>query len=499
MAAMAMARTAMARTRLARTLALGAAAVALSGCITLFDVGPDYKRPTDLPAQATYRDQPPVPAPSADSIANLPWWEVFDDPVLQGLIKTAIGSNYDARIAVTRIEQARAQLGISESALYPQVGYDAAASRGLRSSLGSPAPSVTKASNSFLLSASASWEIDLWGRIRRSNEAAMAQLLATEEARRGVLLSLVGSVASTYFSLIELDLELDIARQTVQTYRETLALFERRLLGGIASELETTSAAANLAVVAARIPSIEQQIAQTENGLSVLLGRPPGTIPRGKPLMQQTWPVFVPAGLPADLIERRPDLRQAEQTMRAANAQVGVAQASYYPSISLTGLLGAVSPQMSKLLNGDGNMWGATGGLTGPIFTGGQLDAQLAFAKAQWEEARLTYDQSILNAFREVANALIAREKIEQARLEQARAVAALQRAVRLATERYVGGLANYYEVLQQEEQLFPAQNTLAQLEGQRFTALVQLYQALGGGWKLEDQQWAGLDSIERK
>lgn len=484
---------------LARTLALGTAALALSGCITLFDVGPDYKRPDNLPTQPVYRDEPAVPTPSADSLANLPWWEVFDDPTLQGLIKTAVGSNYDVRIAVTRIEQARAQLGISEAALYPQVGYDAAAGRGQRSALGSPSPSVTSTANAFLLQSSASWEIDLWGRIRRSNEAARAQLLATEEARRGVLLSLVGSVATTYFSLIELDLELEIARETVKTYRETLALFERRLLGGIASELETTSAAANLASVAARIPTIEQQIAQTENGLSVLLGRPPGGIPRGKPLMQQNWPVIVPAGLPADLVERRPDLRQAEQTMRAANAQIGVAQASYYPSISLTGLLGVISPQMSKLLNGDGNMWGANAGLTGPIFTGGQLDAQLALAKAQWEQARLTYEQSILNAFREVANVLIAREKIEQARVEQARAVAALQRAVKLATDRYVGGLANYYEVLQWEEQLFPAQNTLAQLEGQRYTALVQLYQALGGGWQLDNQQWNGLDTIERQ
>lgn len=485
--------------RLARALSLATAAVALSGCVTLFDVGTDYKRPDNLPSEPAYRDQPPVPAPSADSIANLAWWEVFDDPVLQGLIKTAIGANYDARIAVTRIEQARAQLGISESALYPQLGYDAAASRGQRSVLGSPSSFVSNVGNTFLLQAGASWEIDLWGRIRRSNEAARAQLLATEEARRGVLLSLVGSVATTYFSLIELDLELQIAHDTVKAYRNTLALFERRLLGGIASELETTSAAANLAVVAARIPTIEQQIAQTENSLSVLLGRPPGPIPRGKPLPQQSWPTTVPAGLPADLLERRPDLRQAEQTMRAANAQVGVAQASYYPSISLTGLLGAISPQVSKLLNGDGNMWGVSGGLTGPIFTGGQLDAQLAFAKAQWEEARLTYEQSILTAFREVANALVAREKVEQARTEQIRAVAALRRAVKLATDRYVGGLASYYEVLQWEEQLFPAQNTLAQLEGQRYTVLVQLYQALGGGWKLQDQQWVGLDSIERK
>lgn len=484
---------------MARTLALGAAAVALSGCVTLFEVGPDYKRPENLPAQPAYRDAPVVPAPSADSIANLPWWEVFDDPVLQGLIKTAVGANYDVRIAATRIEQARAQLGISESALYPQVGYDAIGGRGQRSSLGSPAPSLTSSTNTFMISASASWELDLWGRIRRSNESARAQLLATEEARRGVLLSLVGSVASTYFSLIELDLELEIAKDTVKTYTDTLALFERRLLGGIASELETTSAQANLAQVVARIPTIEQAIAQTENGLSVLLGRPPGGIPRGKPLTQQNWPVIVPAGLPADLIERRPDLRQAEQTMRAANAQIGVAQANYYPSISLTGVLGAISPQVSNLLNGNGNMWGANAGLTGPIFAGGQLDAQLAYARAQWDEARLTYEQSILTAFREVANALVARGKVEQARTEQARAVAALQRAVKLATERYVGGLASYYEVLQWEEQLFPAQNTLAQLEGQRYTALVQLYQALGGGWNLKDQQWAGLDSIERQ
>jgi multidrug efflux system outer membrane protein len=485
--------------RLARILSLGAAAIALSGCVTLFEVGPDYKRPENLPAQAAYRDAPIMPPPSADSIANMAWWEVFDDPVLQGLIKTAVGTNYDVRIAVTRIEQARAQLGVAEAGFYPQIGYDALASRGQRTALGNPAPSVTRSTNYFMLSGSASWEIDLWGRIRRSTESARAQLLATEEARRGVLLSLVGSVASTYYTLLELDLELEIAKDTVKTYTDTVALFERRLLGGVASELETISAKANLAQVQAKIPTIEQQITQTENGLSVLLGRPPGGIPRGKPLMQQTWPAIVPAGLPADLIERRPDLRQAEQTMRSANAQVGVAQANYYPTISLTGLLGALSPQMSNLLNGNGNMWSGAAGLTGPIFTGGQLDAQLANAKAQWEEARLSYEQSILTAFKEVANALVAREKVELARVEQARAVVALQRAVKLATERYVGGLANYYEVLQWEEQLFPAQTTLAGLEGQRYTALVQLYQALGGGWNLKDQQWTGLDSIERQ
>jgi multidrug efflux system outer membrane protein len=336
-----------------------------------------------------------------------------------------------------------------------------------------------------------SWELDLWGRIRRSNEAALARYLASEEARRGIYLSLASDVATNYFQLRSLDLQLEIARSSSGTFQETFNLFNQRLQGGVASALETSSAEALLASTAANIPDLERQIAAQENQLAFLLGRNPGPIPRGAALNDQFLPPDIPPGLPSDLLERRPDLRQAEQGLIAANAGVGIANADFFPRISLTSALGGVAPQVSELV-GNGRTWSLGGGLLTPVFQGQRLRDQYRVAVAQWEEARVQYEQSVTNAFNEVSTALIAYQKLAEVETQRARAVAAYREAVRLSNERYGAGLSAYLEVLQAEQQLYPAENLLAQARYNRLATLVRLYRALGGGWKLTDAEWMG-------
>lgn len=468
---------------LGRPLALLALAGSLSGCILL---GPDYERPP-LPKMEEFRSETQAETKARDeSLADLPWWSVFDDPVLNDLTKDAMQNNYDVRIALARVEQARALAGVAASEFYPQIGYTVGADRGKRTFLGNPSTSVTDTGNSFIGAGLLSWEIDLWGRIRRANEAALAQLLATDEARRGVMLTLLSDVGEAYYTLLQLDLLLEIARNTAASYRQSYDLFDRRFRGGVASRLETARAEANLASVLATIPDIERQIVITENRINVLLGRNPGPVVRGAALREQKMPPHVPVGLPSVLVERRPDLRQAEQTLVAANAQIGVAKAAYFPQITLTGSFGGVSTQLSEILKGNAILWSVGGALAGPIFTGGLLDAQYDVAVAQSEQARLQYEQAVLNAFQEVSNLLVTRQKLDESRAHQQRAVNALVDSVRYATERYVGGLASYFEVLEAQQQLYPAQNQLAQIDGGRFVVIVQLYKALGGGWRRE-------------
>ncbi len=456
----------------------------LSGCA----VGPDYKRPlVSTPEQI--RGQ--VASSEAGSLADQAWWQIFRDDALRSLVGEALRNGYDVRLAAWRVEEARANAGIARSQFFPQVQVEGQWFR-TRPSPGSgftPTPV-----NLYDVNLGLSWEIDLWGRIRRLNEAALAQYLATEEARRGVLLSLASEVATSYFQLRTLDLELEIARRTTGAFQETYDLFSRRLAGGTASALETSSAEASLASTAASIPNLERQIVAQENQLAFLLGRNPGSIPRGAALNDQFLPPEIPAGLPSDLLERRPDLRQAEQELVAANADVGVAVANFFPAISLTGAFGGVAPQVSDLFS-KGRTWSVGGELLSPVFQGRRLKNQHRAALARWEQARVGFEQSVTNAFTEVSTALVAYQKLAEVEKRQAQAVDAYKEAVRLSSQRYLAGLSDYLEVLQAQQLLFPAENSLAQTRFSRLASLVQLYKALGGGWKLTDQEWSGPET----
>jgi multidrug efflux system outer membrane protein len=461
-----------------RLTVLSLAVLSLAGCT----VGPRYQRPSvAVPAQ--HRGAPVGPEEAA-SLADQAWWEVFHDEVLQGLIKEAIQNGYDLRLAAWRVEEARANAGIVRSQVFPSVQGQAEAGYGRTSRFSSGEGAQ---GGLIQYNINTAWELDLWGRIRRSNEAALASYLATEEARRGVLLSLVSEVATDYFQLRELDLQLEIARRTTGAFQETYDLFNRRLQGGAASALETTSAEASLASTAAVIPDLERQITAQENELSFLLGRNPGPIARGAVLNDQFLPPDVPPGLPSDLLERRPDLREAEQNLIAANAEVGVANADLFPRISLTGAFGGVAPQIGEIFPA-GRTWTIGGGLLTPVFQGRRLREQYRAAVARWEQARARYEQSVTNAFNEVSTTLVAYQKLAEAEKERAREVAAYREAVRLSSLRYKAGLADYLEVLQAQQQLFPAEIQLAQVRYNRLAALVRLYEVLGGGWKQAQQ-----------
>jgi len=456
----------------------------LSGCL----VGPRYQRPV-VTAPAVSRGQA---AAEAASLADLPWWEVFQDETLRGLVKTALVNNNDLRIAVKRVEQAR-QLTVQAHAGYmPNVGYEVGISQGKNESLGNPAPSNGVRRGTFAVGLAASWEADVWGRIRRLNEYALANYLASEQGRRGVLLSLVSSVAQAYFGLLELDLRLEIARRNVTAFEGSRRIFQERLEGGTASRLETARAEGALAATAATIPELERRIAIQENEIHLLLGSAPAPVPHQGTLLEQTIPPHVPAGLPSELLERRPDVLRAELAVRAANAQIGIAMAAFFPKIGLTTLLGRVSSPLDDFTAGRMNVWGVAASLAGPIWEGRGLRAQKRQAVAAWEQARIEYEQAALAAFRDVSNALITREKLETVRDRQMEAVKAFQTAVEVSQQRYMAGKSGYFEVLEAQQQLVPAENALAQTELDRRLVIVQLYQALGGGWHLSDADWGG-------
>jgi multidrug efflux system outer membrane protein len=449
----------------------------LAGCA----VGPEYKRPADpVISPAGFRGETST---TTNSLADLPWWQVFHDETLQNLIRIALTNNYDVRIAVTRVEQARQVAAEARSQFYPQLDYDVAAGGG-RNTVNGTTPSLTgKTGQEMAAYGTASWDIDLWGKLRRLNESARAQFLATQEARRDVTISLVAQVAQNYLQLLALDRELDIARQSTNSYAESLKIFNERLKGGVASKLDTSAAEALMEAAAATIPDLERQVTLQENQLSILLGQDPGEIVRERTALDKQIPPAVPAGLPASLLERRPDIREAEDQLQSANAQVGVAKANFFPQLNLTALLGAVSPELNAFVTGGELAWGVAGGLTGPLFHAGQLRAQYAQARAARDQYALQYESTVLNAFMEVSDALVSREQLARSREREARAVAAYQEAVKIAMERYRMGEADYYEVLQEQQLLFPAENTLVQYQLNQLVAIVQLYQALGGGW----------------
>lgn len=456
----------------------------LSGCL----VGPHYQRPA-VSTPANFRGQD---AATSDSIADLPWWNLFADQTLQSLIHTAVVNNHDLRAAAARVEQARELAAESHAQYLPQIGYEAGLSEGKNESLGTAASSSGVSRGTVVGLLQASWEADVWGRIRRSNEYALAIYLGTEQGRRGVLLSLVSSVAQAYLELQESDLRLNIARANVASFQASLDIFQARLDGGTASRLETSRAQGALSSVAANIPDLERQIAIQENELRVLLGSTPGPIPRQGTLLEQTLPPAVPAGLPSSLLERRPDVLEAEMNVRAANAQIGIAAADFFPRIGLTALLGRGSTPLAALVLGETNIWSTAAVLTGPLYEGGALRARKREAVAFWEETRNQYEQVALGAFRDVSNALVTREKLELVREQEINAVNAYQDAVTVSIQRYGAGKSSYYEVLEAQQELYPAQNALAQTELDRRLAIVQLYQALGGGWKVPDAQWGG-------
>jgi len=457
----------------------------LSSCA----VGPNYKRPAVV-VPTDFRGA--EGAAQQASFADLPWWEVFKDPCLQQLIGTALANNYDLRVAVTRVEQAR-QIALQARAQYfPFLTYSVGSGYGKNEFTGTVAPNGGQERGSFLGLTSVAWQADVWGRLRRLNEAARGQYLATEQARRGVMLSLVSEVAEDYFQLLDLELQLDIAKRTTESFTQTLSLFTQRLEGGVSSALDTSRAEAALATSASSIPELERQIAIQENAISVLLGDNPNPIPHTATLLEQIVPPQIPAGLPSQLLERRPDILQAEQQLRSANAQVGVATANFFPQFGLTSFFGRGSSPLSLLSSGQATIWSIAGNVVGPIYEGGLLRAQKRQAVDFWEQSKLQYQQSAQLAFQDVSNALIAREKFESIRAEQARAVHAYQESVKLALLRYTAGKASYFEVLEAQLQLYPAENSLAVTELNRRVVIVQLYMALGGGWNLTDPQWMG-------
>ena len=449
----------------------------VAGCA----VGPNYKTP-DARAPAAFRGEE---SSLTNSLGDLPWWQLFQDPPLQALIQTALTNNYDLRVAVARVEESRALLAQSRSQFYPQVTYQGASGGGRNVLAGSPYLSGNPSAKGSDLAGNVSWEIDFWGRIHRLTESSRASYFATDEARRNVTISLIANVAQSYFQLLALDAQLAIAQQTSNSFGQSLKLFRDRLRGGVSSKLETAAAEAALASAAATIPELRRQIALQENQIRVVLGSYPGPVARQLGALQTESLPDIPAGLPSALLERRPDIRQAVQLMRAANARVGVAQANFYPRITLTGLFGEASPELTAFSGGTVGAWSAAANLAGPIFEGGLLKGQLRQAQAAWDEARFQYQATVLNAFQEVSDALVSRQELARERLEQSRAVAAYQEAVQVANQRYRGGQSSYYELLQEQQLLFPAQNALTQTLLNQLLATVQLYKALGGGWNV--------------
>ena len=450
----------------------------LAGCA----VGPNYKRPELTTPDAYYAH---AGAAEERALTDAPWWEVFDDPVLKSLIDEALAKGFDARLALARVDEAHARYGIARSAYWPQVDYQVAAGRERPSEFVNPAANG-QSGNVYSASVGLGWELDLWGRVRRLNESALASYLATEEARRGVYLSVVTEVARAYFDLLELDAELEISKRTAAAFQDTYDLFNRRLEGGAASALETSRAQAALEDTLAQIPDIERRIVATENEINLLLGRVPQPVPRGAALDAQKTSPEVPAGLPSALLERRPDVREAEQVLHAANAGVGVAVANFFPQINLTGLLGGVSDQVSEVF-GTGKTWSVSAGLLGPLFQGGRLRREKEVAVAQFEQAKVIYERAVTVAFADISTTLFSREKVIQIRVESSKAVDAYREAVRIANVRYESGKSSYFEVLDAMQQLYPAEQRLARAQRDELTAVVDVYGALGGGWQVEE------------
>ncbi len=468
-----------------RALAVLIAAGWMTGCT----VGPNYHRPA-VQVPQTFRAPDPVSAPQAESFADLKWWEVFRDSELQQLVRTALQQNYDLLDAVARVEAARANLGITRSNQFPQVSASGDVQLTRLSRDGSFAlPS------SFVSSQNRNWgeaslnllsfEIDLWGRLRRATEAARANLLSADENRKAVVTTLVSDVATAYFTVRELDYELEISKTTLATRQDSLNLTAYRQTGGVATELDLRQAEQLVDTAAETIPTLRQQIEQTENQISLLLGKNPGEVIHHQGAFNEDpFPPEVPAGLPSALLERRPDIRAAEQNLIAANADIGVAKAAYFPQLSLSGLIGGQSTQLSSLFSGPHSAWSFVPQITQPIFTAGRLRSNVRLAEAQRDSALVQYQKTIQTAFLEVSNALIAHQRVRESRVQQQALVAALEDRKRLAYARYVGGVDTQLNALDADRDLLQAELDLRQIRLNELLSVVQLYKALGGGWQ---------------
>lgn len=441
----------------------------LAGCT----VGPKYKRPP-VTVPDNYRYQAPTPGNTA-SLGDEKWWQVFQDEELQKLIRTALAQNYDIRVAATRILQAQAQVGITRADQFPKLSASAGYTSQRLSVFGY---------NVIQLQGLFSWDVDFWGKYRRATEAARANLLAFEWNRQEVVSTLIMNVAMAYFELRELDLELEIAQRTLKARQESLHLTETLANGGAAALLDLRQAEQLVETAAEAIPEIQRQIGQQEDLISTLLGENPHDVPRGRKLLEEPLPATIPAGLPSSLLERRPDIRQAEQQLIAANAEIGVARAAFFPSLPLTANGGVQSPNFANLFSTSSGAWNITAPITQPIFTAGKLRANLKLAKAQEQQLVLTYQQTIQQAFRQVSDALIAFTKFREFREHQQLLTSAAQDAARLSELRYKGGTASYLEVLTNETNAFSAELNLARAQLNERLSLVQIYNALGGGWQ---------------
>jgi multidrug efflux system outer membrane protein len=453
--------------------------ITLCGCM----MGPNYQRPAvDTPQTWRFEDK------EAKDVANTAWWEQFGDPALNDLIRSALRENKDVKIAAARVEQFAGLYGTTRAALFPQIGAGASAGRQRVSERTGPSPTLESVPNSnpnfsnYELFLNGSWEIDFWGKLRRATEAARANLLSTEEARRSVILTLVSSVANSYINLRDLDKQLELTKQTVKNYKESYDLFALRFQHGIVSQIEVSQAKSQYEQALSNIPFFEKLIAQQENAVCVLLGRNPGPITRGKTIDELMSPA-VPAGLPSDILVNRPDIRQAEQDLIAANANIGVAKALYFPTISLTGLFGWASNDLSHLFNGATKTWSWAVPVSAPIFTGGAISGQVKSAEAVQQQALVIYEQSIQNAFREVDDALVDQKRTKEQIASQSEEVNALRDYVRLARLRYDNGYTSYLEVLYSESRLYNSELSQTHTQGLLLQALVNLYKAMGGGW----------------
>ena len=453
-------------------------ALLLSGCT----MGPNYKRPTVAVPPAYRGIAPDAPAQTESaSLGDQKWWDVFQDEQLRSLVRTALQQNYDLRIAASRILEARAQLGITRADQFPTVSGGAGITD-VRTAQSKFLPAFE--TSSAQINVSAAWELDFWGKYRRATEAARADLLATEWARQEVASTLVANVAAAYFQLRALDLQLEISKRTLDSRQESLRLTRLLANGGSTSLLDVRQAEQLVFTASAEIPALEQQIEQQENFLSILLGRNPGNIARGQTLIEQHHPPEVPAGLPSSLLERRPDIRQAEQQLVAANAEIGVARAAYFPQISLNGNGGLQSSALTNLFTGPAGAWSFGASLTQPIFTAGKISSGVRLAKARQQTATLFYQQSIQGAFRSVSDALIGYRKTREFSSHQQELFESAQDAARLSHMRYNGGVTGYLEVLTNETNSFSAELGLVQARLNELLAVVQLYEALGGGWQ---------------
>jgi multidrug efflux system outer membrane protein len=460
-----------------KKLALLPVLILLAGCT----VGPNYKRPT-VNVPTDYRDSMTAQTAAASSFGNENWWQVYQDPVLEQLIHTALQQNYDVRIAATRVLEAQAQVGITRANQFPSASVGAGVSSEQNAKVSNLFPAYQV--NEGQLNLSVIWNLDFWGKYRRQTEAARAQMLASQWGQRAVMSSLVANLATAYFQLRALDTELEIAKRTLGSRQQSLQLTRLLETHGSASDLDVSQSEQLVYTASETIPDIERQIEQQENALSILLGENPSSMPRGNPLTDQPVPDSVPVGLPSELLERRPDVREAEANMMAANAQIGVAKASFFPSLSLTGTGGLESNALHHFLQQPSQTWNAAFGITQPVFQGGALRSQLRLARAQWQESVLSYQQTVQNSLEQVSNALVAYDKDRQFREQQELLAQAAERSDRLSLVLYRNGGASYLQVLTNETNYFSAELNLVDRQLNQRLALVQLYQALGGGWQ---------------